>query len=1126
MADETTDIQEQQSEETITTQEAIAIFFEDILPWTLQGGDTGLSSRLKLKRNFEKIKMWINSASYQFLSRLHDDTAGGHITFMQGLSVITRILFGDYIYGKQGGVITDEGSAELNDLWVRAVAWIDRLESRNFSGDGIFDRGMAAWIDEQGDSHGILDYLTVRKKWYAWLLEIRELSYVGGDYIFSGAGSRILHVEWYDGEDRLVEKIAVNLDRVSYFRCWMYTNDGTTRTMNYWRRDDQARCHTDDTVSVGENQEATNKDYWRRVMAIGRCAIPTLAEGDQNYGVEMEYVDLSMADCDINSTDIPETGDKIVQIGNWTDPSRQSLMELQVAGEGSPAFKIYHKVGADGKHFVMPEPSTVLSPHGNIIRGTFISEAGEGMGGTIEERMQQLLQQINDVKNQADQKIDTWFGEGAPQPNEHTPTAEATYPSSMWNTVELKTLHAGDMYYDENHEPADPNGGRAWRWEATEDGGQVTFIWKDITDADTREALEKISDVASDGKLTAGAEKTRVLKDWRWEVSQLLKYGKQYWDEKDEYDRHVPVEGVDYSDFDTAWTSLSTAWTNYLNAFKALGRLLNDGAEISISYHTVNNVQREPTAVATPAWLNDLTTTTDIPNANAYRSAWNTYFEKLGLLAQAFAVRDGEQIKIPYGVTAELKNDGKEISLRVSGTEATLYGDGGTAQNPISSSLVVKFGAIEQEVINARGNSSSLTLRLSEITTTVTNNKTAADAAFKTLRDDLDAEIGNRKDLQDAYEATWVYQNDHLLSLMAAQFNGDGTIKGYADLKVQVNQISTTVTDNKAAADAAFKTLRDDLDAEIENREDLQETYEATWVYQNDHLLSLMAAQFNSDGTIKGYADLKVQVNNISSTVTDNKDAADAAISQLNTKYNSLDSDLDDVADSASASATWISQNRNKWRAVAASFDDNGNVTASGSVGLYVNDKFSTFEVDADKINFTGVSFGWSVTNNNGDQIFHLDSNGNLSIAGELTGGKITGSYVMGSDNTYQVELYADERITGLSSSLLHSGIRGYKGSQKFFDLSIAGTTQNAMYPLLMMTDAKTVPMVATLGPDMLLFDDNAHTTLLHIGLDSNGKVHIAGTSWYTFAEVNASSIGRGTVYADSDGFLKIKNWS
>ena len=37
------------------------IQFEDISPWTSSEGDTGLSARLKLKRNFDKIKTWINS---------------------------------------------------------------------------------------------------------------------------------------------------------------------------------------------------------------------------------------------------------------------------------------------------------------------------------------------------------------------------------------------------------------------------------------------------------------------------------------------------------------------------------------------------------------------------------------------------------------------------------------------------------------------------------------------------------------------------------------------------------------------------------------------------------------------------------------------------------------------------------------------------------------------------------------------------------------------------------------------------------------------------------------------------------------------------------------------------------
>ena len=58
MADENTEIQEQTQE---TTPQQQSIQFEDILPWGTTGGDTGLSSRLKLKRNFEKIKAWMDT---------------------------------------------------------------------------------------------------------------------------------------------------------------------------------------------------------------------------------------------------------------------------------------------------------------------------------------------------------------------------------------------------------------------------------------------------------------------------------------------------------------------------------------------------------------------------------------------------------------------------------------------------------------------------------------------------------------------------------------------------------------------------------------------------------------------------------------------------------------------------------------------------------------------------------------------------------------------------------------------------------------------------------------------------------------------------------------------------------
>ena len=54
-----------------------ALVFEHIVPWGQPDGDTGLSSRLKLQRNFEKIKAWVDASPTYFLSRLYDDIAYG-----------------------------------------------------------------------------------------------------------------------------------------------------------------------------------------------------------------------------------------------------------------------------------------------------------------------------------------------------------------------------------------------------------------------------------------------------------------------------------------------------------------------------------------------------------------------------------------------------------------------------------------------------------------------------------------------------------------------------------------------------------------------------------------------------------------------------------------------------------------------------------------------------------------------------------------------------------------------------------------------------------------------------------------------------------------------------------------
>ncbi len=242
--------------------------------------------------------------------------------------------------------------------------------------------------------------------------------------------------------------------------------------------------------------------------------------------------------------------------------------------------------------------------------------------------------------------------------------------------------------------------------------------------------------------------------------------------------------------------------------------------------------------------------------------------------------------------------------------------------------------------------------------------------------------------------STLIEQTSRRITLQAAKQTADLN-QAIAEIEIEFDHVRTTVTNNKTAADAAFSKLTADLNAEIANREDLEDEYYGTWVYQNNNLLSLMAAQFNSDGTIKGYSALQTRVDGIDSTVTSNKTAADNAFANVNSQLGSLENYIEDVDEEQEASATWIQQNKNKWSVVAASFKDDGTIKAGGRIALYVSDSLSTFEVDADKINFKTGNF--RIQNQKGDTTLALDANGNLTIGGTINGGNITGDIAIGN---------------------------------------------------------------------------------------------------------------------------------
>lgn len=230
-----------------------------------------------------------------------------------------------------------------------------------------------------------------------------------------------------------------------------------------------------------------------------------------------------------------------------------------------------------------------------------------------------LEDSLDEVRQQVDRKFDVWYGNGFPIPNkdaaEHGQQTSA-YPASEWNTDELKAVHVQDIFYDMSREPAQ-TGGRAWRWMSHTENGVTTYRWEDITDSDTLSSLQKLSDVATDGKLSGGAEKMRVYIDWTHAVEFFRS-------NVTERNMEVVPEEID----------------DYIEKFAALGRILNGGSsifEVEPSGNDTEYIVTDP-----PAWLSqnpsdpdNIYTTTVIDDVDDYYTAWYEYYQAASALSAA-----------------------------------------------------------------------------------------------------------------------------------------------------------------------------------------------------------------------------------------------------------------------------------------------------------------------------------------------------------------------------------------------------------------------------------------------------------------------------------------------------------
>lgn len=254
----------------------------------------------------------------EFLSRKTDDTAQGLIRFLQGLKL------GD---GEKG--IDTDGNAKLGNVQMMDAV-LRRLVSLGY--DGATQQGFG--VTDRGDGKYRLDIhdLQVWGKAIFQELEVRKLSYAGGNVYLSGSGSKIFKV------DELYEAGVLK-----GWRCWLLADDGTTATQNLWHVSDQARCQM---FGLADKQKPT-RSWWRLVTAVSEANVAlTDAEGNELYdGKKFGWIEIANDNCE-PSSDVPKAGDTIVLDGNQNpnERDRQGVMILETTGANTPRIVAYKGV--------------------------------------------------------------------------------------------------------------------------------------------------------------------------------------------------------------------------------------------------------------------------------------------------------------------------------------------------------------------------------------------------------------------------------------------------------------------------------------------------------------------------------------------------------------------------------------------------------------------------------------------------------------------------------------------------------------------------------------------------------------------------------------------------------------
>ena len=238
-----------------------------------------------------------------FLAKDKDDTAAGLITFLKGLRL-----------GKSTKYYIDaDGNVTINLL--NSADYDDAMQS----GFGFYKR--------KDGKYGLnVTDLSVWGKAYFNNLTIRELTYVGGNLVFSPSAGKIFEVR----------EITDAQGEVTGWKCYLLADDGTTATTNMFEVDDQVRCETFN-IKAGVYENVSNKFYWRKITDVSTDN-EEIRDSNNNIlydGKKFSWIVISASD-KAEGSDNPAAGDTIVLMGNRTNTNRMSFVVKETYGDNAP----------------------------------------------------------------------------------------------------------------------------------------------------------------------------------------------------------------------------------------------------------------------------------------------------------------------------------------------------------------------------------------------------------------------------------------------------------------------------------------------------------------------------------------------------------------------------------------------------------------------------------------------------------------------------------------------------------------------------------------------------------------------------------------------------------------------